>query len=153
VKFENTRVVGAGALAIVAVALTACQDHHADSASRSPSPTTAAATISADDQLAIQALDALVRGDFASVTAHFDITMSQTLTPEALASAWDTYQHAFGTYQSHGDPHDVPLGALTVVNVPLQMQAMPGEFRITFHPDSTVAGLYFLKTGVPIPGQ
>ena len=137
-KYRNLCPVGAGAVAIVAVALAG-------------GPATADA--GADDQLALQALDAVARGDFAAVTAHFDTTMTQALTPEALASAWDTYQHAFGTYQSHGDPRDVPLGDLTVVNVPLQMQAMPGEFRITFHPDSTIAGLYFLKTGVPIPGQ
>lgn len=76
--------------------------------------------------------------------------MKQQLTPEALASTWTTYQEAFGKYLSHGAPQDVLLGELTVVNVPLQMEKEPGEFRVTFHPDATVAGLYFLKTGVPV---
>ena len=45
---------------------------------------------------------------------------------------------------------NVALGELTVVNIPLQMQTQPGEFRVTFHPDKTVAGLYFLKAGTPV---
>ena len=46
---------------------------------------------------------------------------------------------------------DIAHGDLTVVNVPLAMATMPGEFRVAFHnDDATVSGLYFLKTGVPI---
>jgi hypothetical protein len=96
-------------------------------------------------------LDAIIRGDFATATAHFDSLMQQKLTPDELASSWATYQEAFGNYQSHGNPQDVPRGDLTVVNIPLQMARIPGEFRVTFHKDGTVAGLYFLKTGVPVP--
>jgi Protein of unknown function (DUF3887) len=76
--------------------------------------------------------------------------MKQKLTPEDLSSSWTTYQEAFGKYQSHGAPQDVPLGELTVVNTPLQMERQPGEFRVTFHPDQTVAGLFFLKAGTPV---
>lgn len=38
---------------------------------------------------------------------------------------------------------------VTVVNVPLQMQQQPGQFRVSFRDkDGKVAGLFFLKTGV-----
>jgi hypothetical protein len=104
------------------------------------------------DGQAQQILDSIVRGDFNSATAHFDRTMQQRLSPEALASAWAQYQHQFGAYQSHGDPQDVPRADLTVVNIPLKMATLPGEFRVTFHDnDGTVAGLFFLRTGVPVP--
>lgn len=89
--------------------------------------------------------------DYAAFTAHFDILMQQKLTPQQMASAWATYQQALGTYQSHRDPEDVPRGELTIVNVRLQMAELPGQFRVTFHKDGTVAGLYFLRAGVPVP--
>jgi ABC-type oligopeptide transport system substrate-binding subunit len=152
--------VGAALLATV-VALTACGGNGngkaqsstpTSRAAGSSSATTASPTASQghDDELALQIFDAIVRGDFKSATTNFDSTMQQQLSPDALSSAWTTYQEAFGKYQSHGDPQDVALGDLTVVNVPLQMAREPGEFRVTFHPNATVAGLYFLKTGVPV---
>ena len=60
-------------------------------------------------------------------------------------------QQQFGPYQSHGDPQDVQRGDITVVNVPLQMEREPGQFRLSVHPDGTIAGLFFLKEGVPVP--
>ncbi|MEZ0051784.1 hypothetical protein ABIA30_002792 [Mycobacterium sp. MAA66] len=100
---------------------------------------------------AAQLLDAVVAGNYAAVTADFDPTMRKRLTPQALGSAWTTYQEVFGLYQSHDDPQQVPRGDLTVVSVPLDMAKQPGEFRLKFHGDGTIAGLYFLKAGVPIP--
>ncbi|MEU7555386.1 DUF3887 domain-containing protein [Streptomyces sp. NPDC044571] len=103
------------------------------------------------DRIAVQTLDAIVSGDFTAATAHFDPTVRKLLTPEALAAAWKTYQATFGRYQSHGDPEDVARGDSTVVNVPLRMESQAGEFRLNFHKNGSIAGLWFLKTGVPIP--
>ncbi|MEU9305248.1 DUF3887 domain-containing protein [Streptomyces sp. NPDC048269] len=110
---------------------------------RSPAP-------SRYDRIAAQTLDDIVSGDFTAATAHFDTTMRKALPPDALAEAWKNYQATFGSYQSHGDPKDVASGELTVVNVPLRMEDKPGEFRLTFHKDGSIAGLWFLGTGVPI---
>jgi hypothetical protein len=103
------------------------------------------------DQLALQILDAIVREDFDAATQPFDTSLKKRLSPEVLASGWATYQQRFGNYQSHDDPQDVKRGDLTVVNVPLQMAKMPGEFRTTFHSDGTVSGLWLLKAGVAVP--
>ncbi|MBC2644229.1 MULTISPECIES: DUF3887 domain-containing protein [unclassified Rhodococcus (in: high G+C Gram-positive bacteria)] len=103
------------------------------------------------DQLALETLDAVVQGDFDSATARFDDVMHQNLPPDLLESSWSTYQEQFGSYQSHTDPQDTARGQITVVSVPLQMEYAPGEFRVSFHPNETIAGLYFLQTGVPIP--
>jgi Protein of unknown function (DUF3887) len=141
------------ALGATVFMLTACQGKQGGNTTASPSSAAAASTTptpSQDDQFALQILDAIIRGDFQTATARFDGQMKQKLTPEDLSSSWTTYQEAFGKYQSHGAPQDVPLGELTVVNTPLQMERQPGEFRVTFHPDQTVAGLFFLKAGTPV---
>ncbi|GAC1399543.1 MAG: hypothetical protein NVSMB60_11900 [Mycobacterium sp.] len=113
-----------------------------------PPAATAAAT---PDQVASQILDNIVQGDDAAASAQFDQTMQAMLPVKALGQAWTTYQQALGAYQSHGAPQDVQRGDLTVVNVPLQMEHQPGQFRLTVHPDGTIAGLYFLKEGIPVP--
>jgi len=61
-------------------------------------------------------LDAIVHGDWDAVTAHFDGVMQKKLPPDELASSWQAYPQAFGAYESHGNPQDVPVGNLTVVN-------------------------------------
>ncbi|MEW2140444.1 DUF3887 domain-containing protein [Streptomyces sp. NPDC005409] len=102
------------------------------------------------DRITLQALDDIVKGTYTAATAHFDPRLAKLLPPDALAEAWETYQDEFGRYRSHGDPQDVAFGEFTVVNVPLRMERGPGEFRVTFHPDGSIAGLLFLKPGVPI---
>jgi hypothetical protein len=104
-----------------------------------------------DDKRALQILNQIIQGEFAAVRADFDSVMQQRLSCEELSSAWAAYQQTLGSYQSHGDPQDVSRGDLTVVNVPLQMALTPGQLRVTFHGDGTVAGLYFLRAGIPVP--
>jgi hypothetical protein len=148
-------------LAATALSLTACgSDNRGGNAAQPTVPSSSASSSTAGstnpvpdqyNQLALQILDAVVRGDNAGATAHFDTDLKEKLPPDKLAASWANYQKTFGDYQSHGDPQQVPRGDLTVVNVPLQMSQQPGEFRVTFHNNQTVAGLFFLRTGVPIP--
>ncbi|MGW7461096.1 DUF3887 domain-containing protein [Streptomyces sp. NPDC054797] len=112
--------------------------------------TVAAPAQSRYDRITLQALDAIVNGTYTAATAHFDPRLAKLLPPDALGEAWETYQDEFGRYRSHGDPQDIAFGEFTVVNVPLRMERGPGEFRVTFHPDGSIAGLLFLKPGVPI---
>ncbi len=102
------------------------------------------------DRTATQMLDDIVSGNSAAATAHFDPALRKVLTADALAGAWKTYQDTFGRYRSHGDPRDVTVGEFTVVGVPLRMEHEPGEFRVSFHKDGSVAGLWLLEPGVPI---
>ena len=128
------------------------------SASSSSSATAASTRVTPgeNDQLALQILDAILRGDFNAATAHFDSLLKQTLPPEALASSWAKYQQSFGNYQSHGNPQDTSAGGFPIVNIPLQMERKPGEFRVVFDrmisdPDATVSELDFLEAGAPVP--
>jgi hypothetical protein len=104
-----------------------------------------------DDKRALQILNQIIQGEFAAARADFDGVMQQRLSCQELSSAWAAYQQTLGGYQSHEDPQDVSRGDLTVVNVPLHMALMPGQLRVTFHGDGTIAGLYFLKAGIPVP--
>ncbi|MER5727356.1 DUF3887 domain-containing protein [Streptomyces sp. NPDC002138] len=146
--------------AVATVALTACVLLPANGFAQAAIPARATTTVAEQtaaipdqtryDQIALQTLDAIVSGDYAAATAHFDTNMRKLLTPDALGGAWAAYQAKFGSYQSHGDPKDVLFGEFTVVNVPLTMEHQPGEFRVTLHMDGSIAGLQFLQTGVPI---
>jgi uncharacterized protein DUF3887 len=101
------------------------------------------------DQLALDELDKVVNGSD-EVTSGFDDAMQQRLSADQVAASWAAYQQQFGNYQSHGEPADVPRGALTVVDVPLTMERGPGLFRVTFDPDGHIAGLFLLKSGTPV---
>lgn len=100
---RGAAVFAAGtAVAAAFFALTACESSSPGgkieastssavaSSSASPGATTPAQ--GQYGQLAVQILDAIVRGDSATATAHFDRTMRQELTPDKLASNWDAYQ-------------------------------------------------------------
>ncbi|MEU6760098.1 DUF3887 domain-containing protein [Streptomyces sp. NPDC046685] len=141
----------AAAAALAAGALLPVAGFAPAAAPAQAQPQTAAAPAqSRYDRITLQALDDIVNGTYTAATAHFDPRLAKLLPPDALADAWETYQDEFGRYRSHGDPQDVPFGEFTVVNVPLRMERGPGEFRVTFHPDGSIAGLLFLKPGVPI---
>lgn len=56
----------------------------------------------------------------------------------------------FGALRSQDAAYSTRRGALTVVRIPLHVERSGGEFRETFHPDGSVAGIYLLKPGVPL---
>jgi hypothetical protein len=103
------------------------------------------------DAQAQQVVANLSLGNYADVEARFDATVAAQLPRAALANAWVTYQQSLGTFQSAGQPTSVMRGDLTVEQVPVQLSQGPGEVRITFHPDGTIAGIFFLRPGVPVP--
>lgn len=110
-----------------------------------------AAATDTPDQVALTTLDEIIRGDYPAAAAEFNPTMQKMLPVKALQESWDVYQRTFGAFQSHGDPESIPRDNLTIVNVPLQMQQRPGQFRLAVQSDGTISSLKFLKEGVPVP--
>ncbi|WP_153534120.1 DUF3887 domain-containing protein [Streptomyces sp. RB17] len=106
---------------------------------------------SKDDKVALRTLDDIVKGHYKAATAHFDKDMRKHLPPKGLEQVWKSYQAQFGRYKSHQKPKDAKSGRYTVVRVPLRMQHSAGEFRLSFDKSGAVAGLFFLKPGVPLP--
>ncbi len=89
----------------------------------------------------------LVAGRYAAVTAQFDPLLATQIPTPALASAWTSYQQLLGAYQRHDPPRSVQAGGLDVERIDVTMARGPGEVRVTFHPDGTIAGLYLLQAG------
>ncbi|WP_328302585.1 DUF3887 domain-containing protein [Streptomyces sp. NBC_00435] len=155
------RTVPAALLASSAVLLTngspaSSAQEPAPAAVTAPAGVLAAAAVPVaartdDEQLALDTLDEVVRGDFTAVSGRFDETLRHQASPELLARSWQDYQEQFGPYRSHGDPRQVASVQGTVVNVPLNMAKRPGEFRVTFNEDGLLTGLFFLRTGIPVP--
>ncbi|MFJ6717993.1 DUF3887 domain-containing protein [Streptomyces sp. NPDC091259] len=103
------------------------------------------------ERLAVATLDDVTRGDFAAVSARFDEALRGQASAEFLAKSWNDYEKAFGPFESHGDPKQVASGNGNVVDVPLHMAKRPGDFRVTFNTHGQIVGLFFLRTGVPVP--
>jgi len=96
-------------------------------------------------------VDDLAAGKFNSVEARFDDTMKAGLSVDALATDWVAYQKTYGGYRSHGTATEVLKGQIHVERVPITTANGTGEVRVSYHPDGTIAGLFFLKAGAPPP--
>ncbi|GAA2655018.1 hypothetical protein GCM10010425_82060 [Streptomyces spororaveus] len=142
------RLVRAAAAVVLAVGVLVPAGGSATAATGAPPG--AAPSLTRYDTIAVQTLDSIVNGDFTAATARFDPTVRKLLPPDALARAWVVYQDQMGRYRSHGGPMDTSSGTFTVVSVPLSMERRAGEFRVTFHEDMSIAGLFFLPAGFPI---
>lgn len=92
----------------------------------------------------------IVAGRDGAVVDRFDVRMRASLSAEGLRAAWASYERAFGRYVGHGAPQSSTLPPYTVVQVALTMSGRGGEFRISFAADGRTAGLYFLRSGVPL---
>jgi hypothetical protein len=90
-------------------------------------------------------------GQFAKVRADFDATMTARLSQQRLAKARTQFEGLFGTFASMGNPEIVKRGDLTVVNIPLHMAKGDGQARVTYDPQERIAGLFLLRSGVPVP--
>jgi len=136
--------------AVLAVGLAACTGIRKNEASPSPAATSSAA--STDFKSAAEKLvDDLAAGNYDAVESRFDVTMKSQLPRAQLENGWRTFQESEGNYKSHGAANAVMKGQLTVERVPITTATGTGEVRVSYHPDGTIAGLFFLKAGAPPP--
>ena len=96
-------------------------------------------------------VSSIFAGQYAPVREQFDPTMEAKLSEEGLAKATSAYEATFGPFVSMGDPEIIDRAALRVVNVPLEMSEAEGQARVTFDARGRIAGLYLLKSGLPVP--
>lgn len=90
-------------------------------------------------------------GKYAPVRQYFDPTMEAKLSEDGLSDARSAYESTFGSFVSMGEPEIVGRPGFRVVNVPLEMSEGEGQARITFDAQDRIAGLFLLRTGVPVP--
>jgi hypothetical protein len=115
-----------------------------------PTPATTPVTLTALDTKAAAVVSQLNTKDFAAIRAQFDPTMMATLSEAELANNWRTFQDDFGQFKSAEAPTHTNRGELIVEQVTVHMANRDGEVRVTYHPDQTIAGLFFLRPGVPL---
>lgn len=94
--------------------------------------------------LSVETVSNIVSGNFPEVYALFDPTMTDLVSEEGVANAWRTFQELLGPFQSAGEPLMVMQGELTIAGAPVQMAQGEGEIQLAFHPDGTIAGIFFL---------
>ncbi|MGB2941178.1 MAG: DUF3887 domain-containing protein [Candidatus Dormiibacterota bacterium] len=147
------------ALVGLTLSIAACSSSSQSTTSTTPTavpatPTPAAATTpvppTALDTKAATVVTQLNSKDFAAIRAHFDPTMMATLSEAELATSWRTFQEDFGQFKSAEAPTHTNRGELIVEQVTVHMANRDGEVRVTYHPDQTIAGLFFLRPGVPL---
>src|SRR4051812_30585643 len=97
-------------------------------------------------QSAAKVVDDVAAGNFVAVTSHFDKNVATHYSGEQLAKDWQDYQQRLGNYVSHGGPKEATRGGVTIEQVPMKMSSGKGEVRVSYNPDGTIAGLYFLKS-------
>lgn len=114
-----------------------------------------ASSISASDEALITKARAIVsaveEARWQDARKDFDATMREGLPSSKLAVSWAAYVKEFGDLESMGDAEVVDSGVYKVVNIELDLSKREGEARVTFDEKGKVAGLFFLKTGVPVP--
>ena len=93
----------------------------------------------------------IASSNFAAVRTDFDPTMQASLSEPVLQNNWRTFQEQFGIYKGYGTPVSVIQGQIDVERVPVTMGSNTEEIRVAFHPDGTIAGLFFLSSNAPAP--
>lgn len=90
-------------------------------------------------------------GDCGPTAAAFDPLVRSHLDATQLCASFVDYTDQFGRIVSTTPAHATMRGRLTVIQIALRLERARGEYRVTFHPDGTIAGIYFLRAGVPLP--
>lgn len=94
-------------------------------------------------------LDAMVRGDFAGATRHFDAKMKQGLTPEKLQEIWKGLLDQAGAFQSQEGVRTQTQGAHRLVFVTTRFANVRLDMQATFDAQGQIAGLFFVPAPPP----
>lgn len=97
-------------------------------------------------------LDAMVRGDFASATRHFDDKMKQGLAPEKLQEIWKGLTAQAGAFQRQAGTRTQTQGAHRLVFVTTQFEKVRLDMQVTFDAQGQIAGLFFVPAQ-PLAGS
>ena len=134
---------------LVFLSLIGCSKSGTSQTAATATPASTAAA-SVDFKAAASALVTdLAAGKFAVVEAKFDATMKSKLSLTVLQNDWRTYQELVGAYKSHATPTETTQGEIALERVPITTATGAGVVRVSYHPDGTIAGLFFLRAGAP----
>jgi len=144
-------VTAAVAAAGLSVGLTAALHHGSSVTLRDTDATTETAASAPFRLEAAGELRQIQRGDCGPTAAAFDPLVRSNLDAAQLCASFVDYTDQFGRVVASLPAHATMRGSLTVIQIGLRLEHARGEYRVTFHPDRTIAGIYFLRAGVPLP--
>lgn len=98
------------------------------------------------ESTATASLKQIQSGSCADTAARFDQAVRTSLDAPGPCGAFEKYQTALGRVTSSSAAYSQREGDLTVVRVPLALTRGRGEYRVTYHPDGRIAGIFFLKS-------
>ncbi|HJX27094.1 MAG TPA: DUF3887 domain-containing protein, partial [Thermoanaerobaculia bacterium] len=88
-------------------------------------------------------LEAMVRGDFAGATRHFDATMKKELPPEKLQEIWKGLIGQAGPFQRQAGTRTQTQGPHRLVFVTTEFEKIRLDMQVAFDAQGQVAGLFF----------
>lgn len=94
-------------------------------------------------------LDAMVRGDFAGATRHFDAKMKQGLPPEKLQEVWKGLVSQAGAFQRQVGTRTQAQAPHRLVFVTTQFERVRLDMQVTFDAQGQIAGLFFVPAPLP----
>ncbi|MGH8112190.1 MAG: alpha/beta fold hydrolase [Rhodanobacteraceae bacterium] len=93
-------------------------------------------------------LDALVRGRFADVEAHFSTKMAGELPAAKLDEVWQRVTAMLGVYRSHGAPQRRPVQGQLAVVAPVQFARGSLDFVTACDASDKLTGFFLLNPDV-----
>ena len=94
-------------------------------------------------------LEAMVRGDFAGATRHFDATMKKELPPEKLQEIWKGLIGQAGPFQRQAGTRTQTQGPHRLVFVTTEFEKIRLDMQVAFDAQGQVAGLFFIPAAPP----
>lgn len=102
-------------------------------------------------QKAAAVFDAIAAHRWEEAMTDFSSTLRTGLGPAGLPDAYAAVVSAAGELEHAGAPQTLDMAGVTVVDIPLEHEAADLTGRISFAPDGSVIGLWFVPRTAPTP--
>lgn len=93
---------------------------------------------------AVDCVNSMAKGDFASVTKDFDATMKSKLTDDKLKTVWDAITSKIGAFKDAGEPVVSKEGDNDMVTIPCNFEKMSLKAKFVFNSSKEISGLWIV---------
>lgn len=91
---------------------------------------------------AVDCINSMSKGDFASVTKDFDANMKSKLTEDQLKAVWTGITSQTGAFKGTGEPAVTKEDNLDVVTVPCNFEKVSVHVKFVFNSSKEISGLW-----------
>lgn len=93
---------------------------------------------------AVNCVNSMVKGDFASVTKDFDATMKAGLTEDQLKTVWTALSSQVGAFKGTGKPIVTKEGDNDIVLVPCNFEKTSINAKFVFNKSKEISGFWIV---------